>query len=116
MDRYCTPAGSVVVIDALHSPESSHSSLESPGGNMLTNEFRRTSLALVASLVTSLGYGCTGKIGGGETGAGNSSGTGTGNSSGTGTGNSSGTGTGNSSGTGTGNSSGTGTGNSSGTG
>ena len=101
---------------------------------MLTNEFRRTSLAftapLVASLVASLvGYGCTGKIGGGETGTGSSSGTGTGNSSGTGTGNSSGTGnwrfvqrhrqlsgTGNSSGTGTGNSSGTGTGGSSSTG
>jgi hypothetical protein len=89
---------------------------------MLTNEFRRTSLALVASLVASLGYGCTGKIGGGETGTGSSSGTGTGNSSGTGTGssfgtgNSSGTGTGNSSGTGTGSSSGSGTGNSSGTG
>ena len=96
---------------------------------MLTNELRRTSLAvaapLVACLVASLGYGCTGKIGGGETGTGDSSATG--NSSGTGTGNSSGTGTGGSSrhrhlrhgtgtGTGTGGSSGTGSGGSSTTG
>ena len=134
MDGYCTPAGFWILsrddFTRRFFPIMS-AAARSLGGNMLTNEFRRASLAfaapLVASLVASLGYGCTGKIGGGETGTGGSASSGTGNASGTGTGNSSASvprlwgtgnssGTGNASGTGTGNASGTGTGGSSSTG